>query len=171
MVEATNKLKVGDPSDKATDIGPMIGEAEAIRVENWVNEAISEGAKLQIGGERKGVFYHPTILTNVNRNMKVCKNEVFGPVVAIEKYNDENEVIDKVNDSEYGLQAGLFTNNLQFILNAMDNIEVGGLIINDTSGYRVDHMPYGGVKNSGNSKEGPKYAIEEMTEEKLIVFK
>lgn len=171
MVEATDNLKIGDPSDKTTDIGPMIGEGETIRVENWVNEAISEGAKVQIGGKRKGVFYHPTILTNVNRDMKVCKNEVFGPVVAIEKYNDKNEVIDKVNDSEYGLQVGLFTNNLEFVLNAMDNIEVGGLIINDTSGYRVDHMPYGGVKNSGNSKEGPKYAIEEMTEEKLIVFK
>ncbi|MFD1068079.1 aldehyde dehydrogenase family protein [Oceanobacillus locisalsi] len=170
MIEATKALKVGDPADASTNIGPMIAEKEAIRVENWVNEAVSQGAKLQAGGKREGVFYQPTILTNVDPEMKVCRNEVFGPVVAVDTYREEDEVIEKVNDSEYGLQAGLFTNDLRFAMKAAEKIEVGGLIINDTSGYRVDHMPYGGVKKSGTGKEGPKYAMEEMTEEKLIVF-
>lgn len=170
MIEATKALKVGDPADASTNIGPMIAEKEAIRVENWVDEAVSQGAKLQVGGKREGVFYQPTILTNVDQEMKVCRNEVFGPVVAVDTYREEDEVIEKVNDSEYGLQAGLFTNNLSFVMKAAEKIEVGGLIINDTSGYRVDHMPYGGVKKSGTGKEGPKYAMEEMTEEKLIVF-
>lgn len=170
MIETTKALKVGDPADASTNIGPMIAEKEAIRVENWVDEAISQGAKLQVGGKRDGVFYQPTILTNVNQEMKVCRNEVFGPVVAVDTYHDEDEVIEKVNDSEYGLQAGLFTNDLSFVMKAAEQIEVGGLIINDTSGYRVDHMPYGGVKKSGTGKEGPKYAMKEMTEEKLIVF-
>ncbi|WP_080876392.1 aldehyde dehydrogenase family protein [Oceanobacillus timonensis] len=170
MIEATNALKVGDPADASTNIGPMIAEKEAIRVEDWVNEAVRQGAKLQAGGKREGVFYQPTILTNVDRDMKVCRNEVFGPVVAVDTYQEEDEVIAKVNDSEYGLQAGLFTNDLRFAMKAAEKIEVGGLIINDTSGYRVDHMPYGGVKKSGTGKEGPKYAMEEMTEEKLIVF-
>lgn len=170
MIEATKALKVGDPADASTNIGPMISEKEAIRVENWVDEAVSQGAKLQVGGKREDVFYQPTILTNVDQEMKVCRNEVFGPVVAVDTYREEDEVIAKVNDSEYGLQAGLFTNDLSFVMKAAEKIEVGGLIINDTSGYRVDHMPYGGVKKSGTGKEGPKYAMEEMTEEKLIVF-
>ena len=170
MIKATKALKVGDPADASTNIGPMIAEKEAIRVENWVDEAVSQGAKVQVGGKREGVFYQPTILTNIDQDMKVCREEVFGPVVAVDTYSDEDEVIDRVNDSEYGLQAGLFTNDLRFVMKAAEKIEVGGLIINDTSGYRVDHMPYGGVKKSGTGKEGPKYAIEEMTEEKLIVF-
>jgi acyl-CoA reductase-like NAD-dependent aldehyde dehydrogenase len=102
--------------------------------------------------------------------MKVCRKEVFGPVVSVAGYNDVNEVIARVNDSDYGLQAGLFTNDLKFAMKAAREIEVGGLIVNDASAYRVDHMPYGGVKNSGTGKEGPKYAIEEMTEEKIIVM-
>ncbi len=170
MIKAAKALKVGDPADASTNIGPMIAAKEAIRVENWVDEAISQGAQLQVGGKRDGVFYQPTILTNVDQEMKVCRNEVFGPVVAVDTYREEDEVIEKVNNSEYGLQAGLFTNDLSFAMKAAEKIEVGGLIINDTSGYRVDHMPYGGVKKSGTGKEGPKYAMEEMTEEKLIVF-
>ena len=170
VVQATENIKHGDPLEPSTQMGPMIAEQEAIRVENWVNEAVQQGAAVQTGGERDGVFYKPTILTNINEDMKVCRQEVFGPVVAVSTYRDEDEVINKVNDSDYGLQAGLFTNNLTFALKAMEEIHVGGLIVNDTSGYRVDHMPYGGVKKSGTGKEGPKYAIEEMTEEKIIVF-
>jgi acyl-CoA reductase-like NAD-dependent aldehyde dehydrogenase len=170
MKLATNSLVVGDPKDSATNVGPMIAEKEAIRVEEWVNEAVSEGAKVETGGKREGVFYEPTILSNVNDNMRVCREEVFGPVVAVDTYRDEDEVIRRVNDSDYGLQAGLFTNNLAFAMKAANSIEVGGLIINDTSGYRVDQMPYGGVKQSGTGKEGPKYAIEEMTEERIVVF-
>ncbi|MFC0471468.1 aldehyde dehydrogenase family protein [Halalkalibacter kiskunsagensis] len=170
MKTATNALVVGDPKDPATNVGPMIAEKEAMRVEEWVNEAVFQGAKVETGGKRDGVFYAPTILSNVNDDMKVCREEVFGPVVAVDTYRDEDEVISRVNDSDYGLQAGLFTNNLAFAMKAANLIEVGGLIINDTSGYRVDQMPYGGVKQSGTGKEGPKYAIEEMTEERIIVF-
>ncbi len=170
MKDVTNSFVVGDPKNEATNIGPMIAEKEAVRVENWVNEAIKEGANVETGGKRNGVFYEPTILSNVNDDMKVCREEVFGPVVAVSTYNDVDDVIARVNDSEYGLQAGLFTNDLAFAMKAANQIEVGGLIINDTSGYRVDHMPYGGVKKSGSGKEGPKYAIEEMTEERIVVF-
>ncbi|MBN8210494.1 aldehyde dehydrogenase family protein [Bacillus sp. NTK071] len=170
MKEVTEGLVVGDPMDASTAIGPMIAEREAIRVESWVNEAVEQGASVETGGKRDGVFYYPTILTNVTDEMKVCRQEVFGPVVAVSSYRSEDEVIARVNDSEYGLQAGLFTNDLAFTLKAINEIHVGGLMINDTSGYRVDHMPYGGVKKSGTGKEGPRYAIEEMTEEKIIVF-
>ncbi|TDL31183.1 aldehyde dehydrogenase family protein [Jeotgalibacillus sp. S-D1] len=170
VCEATEQIKLGDPLNEDTQMGPMISEEEAVRVEQWVNEAVDAGAKVVAGGAREGVFYQPTILTNVNDDMKVCRQEVFGPVVAIDTYSKEDEVISRVNDSDYGLQAGLFTNNLSFVMKAMDEIHVGGLMVNDTSGYRVDHMPYGGVKKSGTGKEGPRYAIEEMTEEKIIVL-
>jgi len=170
LKEKTENLVVGDPLDELTDIGPMIRLREAERVENWVNEAVEQGAVIVLGGKRDGALYEPTILTNVNDDMKVCRQEVFGPVVSVATYKEIDEVIAKVNDSDYGLQAGLFTNDLQFAMKAAREIEVGGLIINDASAYRVDHMPYGGVKNSGNGKEGPKYAIEEMTEERIIVL-
>lgn len=170
LKEKTEKLVVGNPMDEQTDIGPMIRLKEAERVEEWVKEAVEEGAKIELGGKRDGAFYLPTILTNVNDEMKVCRQEVFGPVVAIAQYDEIDEVISKVNDSDYGLQAGLFTNDLQFAMKAAREIEVGGLIVNDASAYRVDHMPYGGVKKSGNGKEGPRYAIEEMTEERIIVL-
>jgi acyl-CoA reductase-like NAD-dependent aldehyde dehydrogenase len=170
LKENTEKLVVGDPSSEATDIGPMIRLREAERVENWVGEAVEQGAVIALGGKRDGALYEPTILTNVHDDMKVCRQEVFGPVVSVATYQEIDEVIAKVNDSDYGLQAGLFTNDLQFAMKAAREIEVGGLIVNDASAYRVDHMPYGGVKNSGNGKEGPKYAIEEMTEERIIVL-
>lgn len=170
LKENTEKLVVGDPSSEATDIGPMIRLREAERVESWVGEAVEQGAVIALGGKRDGALYEPTILTNVHDDMKVCRQEVFGPVVSVATYQEIDEVIAKVNDSDYGLQAGLFTNDLQFAMKAAREIEVGGLIINDASAYRVDHMPYGGVKNSGNGKEGPKYAIEEMTEERIIVL-
>ncbi|OAS88154.1 MULTISPECIES: aldehyde dehydrogenase family protein [Metabacillus] len=170
LKQKTEKLVVGDPSDESTDIGPMIRIGEAERVESWVNEAVEQGATIALGGKRNGALYEPTILTHVNDDMKVCRQEVFGPVVSVATYKEKDEVIAKVNDSDYGLQAGLFTNDLQFAMKASREIEVGGLIVNDASAYRVDHMPYGGVKNSGNGKEGPKYAIEEMTEERIIVL-
>lgn len=170
LKERTEQFVVGNPHDKQTDIGPMISLKEAERVEGWVQEAIDQGASLISGGKRDGALYYPTILTDIKPEMKVCRQEVFGPVVSIDTYQEIDEVIHKVNDSEYGLQAGLFTNDLAFAMKAAKEIEVGGLIINDASAYRVDHMPYGGVKNSGTGKEGPSYAIEEMTEEKLIVI-
>ncbi|MFD9625792.1 aldehyde dehydrogenase family protein [Peribacillus muralis] len=170
LIEKTEEIVVGNPMDEKTDIGPMIRLTEAERVEAWVKEAVEQGARIKVGGKREGAFYWPTILTNVNDDMKVCRQEVFGPVVSIATYEEIDEVIAKVNDSDYGLQAGLFTNDLQVAMKAAREIEVGGLIVNDASAYRVDHMPYGGVKKSGNGKEGPKYAIEEMTEERIIVL-
>ncbi|MBT2692569.1 aldehyde dehydrogenase family protein [Bacillus sp. ISL-55] len=170
LKEKTEGLKVGDPFDPETNVGPMIRLEEAERVEAWVNEAVEMGAEILVGGKRDGAFYSPTILTNTHSDMKICRQEVFGPVISIEKYSSEEEVIEKVNDSDYGLQAGLFTTNLGFAMKAAKQIEVGGLIVNDASAYRVDHMPYGGVKRSGTGKEGPKYAIEEMTEERIIVL-
>jgi acyl-CoA reductase-like NAD-dependent aldehyde dehydrogenase len=170
LKDKTEQLQSGNPLDETTDIGPMIRQAEAERVEEWVNEAVSDGAALVTGGRRNGAFYEPTILSDVKREMKVCKQEVFGPVVGIDTYATIDEVIEQVNDSDYGLQAGLFTNDLAFAMKAAKEIEVGGLIVNDASAYRVDHMPYGGVKKSGTGKEGPRYAIEEMTEERIIVL-
>ncbi|MDZ5711396.1 aldehyde dehydrogenase family protein [Jeotgalibacillus haloalkalitolerans] len=168
--EKTEQLVTGDPFDDQTDVGPLIRLSEAERVEEWINEALHEGAELVTGGKRDGAYVQPTILKNVTSSMKVCKKEVFGPVFSIETYDDENEVIKKVNDSDYGLQAGLFTSSLSFAMKAAKKIHVGGVIVNDASMYRADHMPYGGVKMSGSGKEGPKYAIEEMMEEKIIVF-
>ncbi|AOH54646.1 aldehyde dehydrogenase [Peribacillus muralis] len=170
LIEKTARFVVGNPLDEKTDIGPMIRLTEAERVDAWVKEAVEQGAQVEVGGKREGAFYVPTILTNVKDDMKVCRQEVFGPVVSIATYEEIDEVIAKVNDSDYGLQAGLFTNDLQLAMKAAREIEVGGLIVNDASAYRVDHMPYGGVKKSGNGKEGPKYAIEEMTEERIIVL-
>lgn len=170
LIEKTEEFVVGNPLDEKTDIGPMIRLTEAERVEAWVKEAVEQGARIEVGGKRDGAFYLPTILTNVKDDMKVCRQEVFGPIVSIATYEEIDEVIAKVNDSDYGLQAGLFTNDLQLAMKAAREIEVGGLIVNDASAYRVDHMPYGGVKKSGNGKEGPKYAIEEMTEERIIVL-
>ncbi|MBN8251838.1 aldehyde dehydrogenase family protein [Priestia flexa] len=170
LKEKTQQLVVGNPMSEETDIGPMIRLKEVERVDAWVQEAKSQGAIIEVGGKANGSFYAPTILTNVKDNMKVCRQEIFGPVVAVAIYTEIDEVIARVNDSEYGLQAGLFTNDLSFAMKAAREIEVGGLIVNDASAYRVDHMPYGGVKNSGSGKEGPKYAIEEMTEERIIVL-
>lgn len=170
LIEKTEEFVVGNPLDEKTDIGPMIRLTEAERVEAWVKEAVEQGARIEVGGKRDGAFYLPTILTNVKDDMKVCRQEVFGPIVSIATYEEIDEVIAKVNDSDYGLQAGLFTNDLQLAMKAAREIEVGGLIVNDASAYRVDHMPYGGVKKSGNGKEGPKYAMEEMTEERIIVL-
>ncbi|SFO94758.1 aldehyde dehydrogenase family protein [Salibacterium halotolerans] len=170
LKQETESLKTGDPSEETTDVGPMISEEEAVRIEQWVAEAAAHGAEIQTGGKRHGPVYEPTVLTNIQDDMKVCKEEAFGPIVAVDAYTTTDEVTARVNDSDYGLQAGVFTNSLEFAMKASEEMEVGGLIINDTPGYRVDHMPYGGVKKSGNGKEGPKYAIEEMTEERLVVL-
>ncbi|MBM7554451.1 aldehyde dehydrogenase family protein [Thalassobacillus pellis] len=168
--QKTEALRIGDPFDEQTDIGPMIDIQEAQRVEEWVNEAVNEGANLITGGVREGALFTPTVLEKVEPAMKVSCEEVFGPVIAISSYTEIDEVLDRINDSKYGLQAGVFTNDLNLAMKAARKIEVGGVIINDTSAYRVDQMPYGGVKDSGNGKEGPAYAIEEMTEERLIVL-
>ncbi len=164
-------LKVGDPLDAATDIGPMISEKEAIRAEEWIKEAAAEGAAILTGGTRRGAFLEPTILTNVKPQMKCSCSEVFAPVFSIVPYNTLDEAIAMANDSCYGLQAGVFTNSLDVATRCAEELEAGGVIINDVSTFRADLMPYGGWKQSGIGKEGPKYVIEEMTKEKIIVIK
>ena len=170
FIEETKNVKCGDPFDENVIVGPMITEKDAIRTEDWVNEAINNGAELLIGGKRKGEFYKPTILTNTTPEMKVNAQEIFAPVVTIEKINDFEEGIKCVNNSQYGLQAGVFTNNLRNAIFAFENLLVGGVMINDYPTFRVDNMPYGGVKESGFGREGLRYAIEEMTELRLAVF-
>lgn len=169
FIEGTEKLKFGAPDGPSTDISVMIDEENAIRVESWVKDAVKGGAKILFGGKRKGTYFEPTIITNTRNEMKVCSLEVFGPVVTVEKYKDFNEAVQNVNNSEYGLQAGVFTNAINEMNQAFNELEVGGVIINDVPTFRVDHMPYGGIKNSGFGREGVKYAISEMLEPKLLV--
>ncbi|MCK4639850.1 MAG: aldehyde dehydrogenase family protein, partial [Candidatus Marinimicrobia bacterium] len=171
LVKMAESFKLGDPLDENTDIGPMISEDEAKRVESWVAEAVSDGARVLTGGKREGSVYHPTIIENTKAGMKVNCLEVFAPVITVTPYQDFGEAVKAVNDSKYGLQAGVFTKDIDRIRYAFENIEVGGVIIGDVPTYRIDHMPYGGVKESGNAREGVRYAIEEMTEPRLMVFK
>lgn len=163
------ELIIGDPMNPSTDISSMIDFENAIRVEDWVNEAIRNGAKKLIGGERKGSYFEPTVLTNTKRSMKVCNSEVFGPVVVLEPYSSLSDAIAEINSSEYGLQAGIFTNSIDEQNTAFSKIKTGAVIINDTPTFRVDHMPYGGIKKSGFGREGVKYSILDMLEPRLLV--
>jgi glyceraldehyde-3-phosphate dehydrogenase (NADP+) len=169
MAEQTRILKIGDPLDPSTDISAMIDEGNALRVEEWVNEAINGGARIIAGGKRKGSIFEPTIITGSRPEMKVCSHEVFGPVVVVEPYSHFEEAIDAINDSPFGLQAGVFTNQIDEEIFAFNNLKVGGVIINDVPTFRVDHMPYGGIKESGLGREGVKYAIHDMMEPRLLV--
>ena len=171
LVTATQKLKSGDPKQEDTFIGPLISEDEAVRVEQWVQEAIEAGATLLCGGNRQGVMMEATLLENAPRETKVCAREIFGPVAVLSAFDDFEAVLDQVNDSEYGLQAGIFTRDLYRAQLAWDRLEVGGVIIGDVPSWRVDHMPYGGVKNSGFGREGVRFAMEEMTEIRLMVVR
>jgi acyl-CoA reductase-like NAD-dependent aldehyde dehydrogenase len=163
------KLVIGDPADPETELGVMIDEANAKRVESWVNEAIAGGAHVLCGRTRDGSFYPATVLTGTKKEMKVNCEEVFGPVVVIEPYDTFDEAIRMINDTRFGLQAGVFTNDIGEMDNAFNNIHVGGVILNDVPTFRVDHMPYGGVKDSGQGREGVKYAIMDMMEAKVLV--
>jgi len=170
LVEGVKKLKAGDPLDESTDVGPLIRESDAIRTTNWIEEAVRGGARLLCGGGRKGLVVEPTVLTGTKPDMKVNCQEVFGPVVTVEPYRDFDEALRRVNHSSFGLQAGLFTRDAKLLFQAYEELEVGGLIAGDVPSFRVDHMPYGGVKDSGLGREGLRYAIEEMTEPKLLVM-
>jgi len=163
-------LRSGDPLDASNHLGPMIDEDNLKRVEAWVNEARAAGAKVLTGGKRNNTFYEPTVILDATPQMKVSCMEVFAPVVTIAKIHDFKDGLNAVNDSRYGLQTGVFTNNLKHAFTAFESLEVGGVIINDVPAYRVDHMPYGGVKMSGFGREGIKYAIEEMTEIRLMAL-
>jgi glyceraldehyde-3-phosphate dehydrogenase (NADP+) len=162
-------LKIGDPLDESTDVGPMINEKEAQRVEEWVAEAKKGGARTLLGGERQGALYPPTVLTDVKRDMKVSCQEVFAPLVTIGRYTDFDDAVKQVNDSDFGLQAGVFTRDLALTMRAYEALEVGGVVVGDAPTFRIDPMPYGGVKDSGLGREGARYALEEMTERKLLV--
>ena len=171
LVSAVEQLEVGDPLDDKTDLGPMIDAGEAERIDDWVREAVTAGARVLTGGTRVGpASYAPTVLTDVPRDAKVCSQEVFAPLVVLERFTSIDEAVTEVNRSNYGLQAGIFTADLEHALRAFDEIEVGGVMVNDVPTYRIDNMPYGGVKDSGLGREGPKYTIEEMTEPRLLVI-
>jgi acyl-CoA reductase-like NAD-dependent aldehyde dehydrogenase len=170
LVEQIGSMKIGDPLDEATDLGPMIDDKAAQRTEEWVNQAVQEGAHVVIGGKAEGRFFQPTVLTDARRSSFVCSREAFAPLVNLFPFDDFEEALTEVNDSIYGLQAGVFTANLEHALHAFETLEVGSVIINDIPTYRIDHMPYGGVKDSGLSREGLRYAIEDMTEPRLMVI-
>lgn len=170
VVSTTESLKVGNPEDPSTDVGPMISESEAKRADQWIQEAVEQGAKIAVGGKREGSVLQPTVLTNVTSTMKVVCEEVFAPVISILIYNDIDEAFAQANDSNMGLQVGLFTSNIGLAMHAAQELQFGGVIINNVSTYRTDVMPYGGVKDSGVGKEGPHYAVEEMTDERLVVI-
>ncbi|MFN8661870.1 MAG: aldehyde dehydrogenase family protein [Thermomicrobiales bacterium] len=170
LVTAVNSIKLGDPLDRTTDLGPMIDRKSLLRTKNWVEDAAKDGAKILAGGEDTEGFFKPTVIENPSPESFVCSKEAFAPLVTIFPVKSFGEAVRKVNDSEYGLQAGVFTNNLEKALVAFENIEAGGVVINDVPTYRIDHMPYGGVKASGLGREGIKYAIEDMTEPRLMVF-
>lgn len=170
FVEATKKQVVGDPVDPKSDVGPMISELEAERAKSWVEEAVDAGARVLVGGTRKGALFEPTVLVNVKPDMKVMQDEVFAPVVSLIPFEDFEEAVAEVNHSRYGLQAGVFTKDLAHATLAIRKINVGGVMINDYPTFRVDQMPYGGNKQSGLGREGLKYAIEEMTNPRMVVI-
>ncbi|WP_204501989.1 aldehyde dehydrogenase family protein [Aquibacillus albus] len=170
-INQTNALKIGDPLNEETDIGPMINEESAERAKLWIDDAVEKGAKVEAGGDRKGTILSPTIMTNVDENMKIIAQEVFAPIVSVIPFDTEDEVIHYSNNSIYGLQAGVFTKDIDRALRVADKLEMGGVWINEISTYRQDNHPYGGVKQSGIGKEGVKYAIEDMTEMKFIGIK
>jgi glyceraldehyde-3-phosphate dehydrogenase (NADP+) len=170
LLAGVRKLHVGDPLNEATDVGPMISEEAARRAASWIEEAVAGGAKLHAGGKREGAVLQPAVLTNVRAEMKVSCEEVFAPVVIIESYDEFGDAIRRVNDSPFGLQAGVFTRDSKLLFSAFENLEVGGVIVGDMSAFRIDHMPYGGVKDSGIGREGLRYAIEEMTEPRILVL-
>lgn len=171
LVARVSALRVGDPLDPATDVGPMIDEGEADRIDTWVSEAVLGGARILTGGTRLGgALYAPTVLAGVPADARVCVQEVFAPLVSLFPVRSFEEALVEVNRSGYGLQAGVFTSDLEHTLLAFDRIEAGGVIVNDVPTWRIDHMPYGGVKDSGLGREGPRYTIEEMTEPRLLVI-
>lgn len=170
MVEEVRKLKLGDPLDPATDVGTLINEAAARRVESWVEEAMAAGARLMVGGKRNGAQFAPTVLAEVQPSMKIVCDEVFGPVVSVRRFDDLEAVFDEISNSRFGLQCGIFTRALPTAIRAVRRLRTGAVIINGTSSWRTDQLAYGGVKDSGIGREGPRYAIRDMTEERLMLF-
>ncbi|MEU7292910.1 aldehyde dehydrogenase family protein [Streptomyces exfoliatus] len=170
IVAAVEAQVTGDPSDAATDVGPLVDEAAAKRVESWVDEAVAAGAKLLAGGKREGATYAPTVLADLPADVTLARAEVFGPVLTLAKVDGEAEAFAAVNDSDFGLQAGVFTHDLQTAFRAHRALEVGGVIVGDVPSYRADQMPYGGAKRSGVGREGVKFAMDDYTYERVLVL-
>jgi glyceraldehyde-3-phosphate dehydrogenase (NADP+) len=170
FVAAARGLKVGDPLDRSTDIGPLIDERTAARLTTWIDEAIAAGGEIVLRGELDGNFLSPTVLANVPASAQICREEAFGPVAILSRFSDFAAVLDAVNDSRFGLQAGIFTNDLDHAWTAFQQLHVGNVIVNDGPTYRVDNMPFGGVKDSGLGREGLRWAIEDMTEPRTMVI-
>jgi glyceraldehyde-3-phosphate dehydrogenase (NADP+) len=168
LVRRVETLAVGDPLDEATDVGPVIDRSNAERIEEWLEEAKAAGATVLTGGERDGNLWRPTVVENAPEQVRLSCEEVFAPFVGLHRFADVQDAIDAAGHGKFGLQAGIFTNDMRVVEDAFDRIEVGGLMVNDVSSFRIDHMPYGGVKSSGFGREGLRYAIEEMTELKLL---
>ncbi len=171
FLAATAALKVGNPVDRDCDVGPMIDEAEAIRAQAWIAEAVAGGARVLAGGRREGAMLEPTVLCDVTPTMKVVCQEAFAPLVCLVPYDDFEDALAAMDDSEYGLQAGVWTNDLRKAFRAIERLDCGGVMINDTSIFRVDHMPYGGNRRSGLGREGVRFAVEEMTHVKMVVIR
>lgn len=171
LKDKIEQLKIGDPAQESTQLGPMITEEAAIRAEDWINEAVADGATIRTGGNRNGTFLKPTIIENVKPSMNVVCMEVFAPIVVMIPFEDEKSVVEQANDTEYGLQAGVFTSDINRAFKIADQLEMGGVWINEVSVRRYDHIPYGGVKQSGIGKEGIRYAIEGMSDLKFIGVK
>lgn len=171
FVSQTKQIKTGNKKDEQTDMGPLINEQEAKRVEKWVNEAVADGAEILVGGTRDGAFYEPTVLANVSPNAQIAKEEVFGPVVILARTSDLADAIEQANNVNYGLQAGIFTQDIKQAFTAVHSLKVGGVLINDSSDYRIDGMPFGGVKGSGLGREGVRFSVQDMVEPKVVQFK
>ena len=171
LVQKTKQLKMGDPKHEDTFIGPVISDADGERLKNWIDQAVAAGGKLLCGGGREGNMVEATLLENVPEDQPICIEEAFGPVAVLSRFRDFSDAIRQVNDSVFGLQAGVFTRDLYKMLQAWDELEVGGVIIGDVPSWRVDNMPYGGVKDSGLGREGIRYAIDDMTEIRLLVIR
>jgi acyl-CoA reductase-like NAD-dependent aldehyde dehydrogenase len=171
LVTAAAALRMGDPKDPEIFIGPMISEAEAARLESWIAAALRAGGRLLVGGKRRGALHEATLLEDVPTDQEVVCREAFGPVAVLSRFRDFGAALRQVNDSEYGLQAGVFTRDLYQAQQAWNELEVGGVVIGDVPSWRVDHMPYGGVKQSGFGREGVRFAIEDMTEIRLLILR
>jgi aldehyde dehydrogenase (NAD+) len=170
LTKQVESLKYGDPMDPSVDVGPVIDMDNVARIDEWVQEAVSQGAQVLAGGKADGPFYVPTLLSDVRPEMKVCREEIFGPVVTMSPYETFEDALAMVNDSRFGLQAGVFTNDINRAFEAHRTLEVGGVIVNDMSAFRADQMPYGGSKDSGFGREGLRFAMEEMTEPRIMVL-
>lgn len=171
MIAATQAIVVGDPLHDETDVGPMIAQREAERIESWVQEAEAGGARRLVGGQRDGAVYYPTLLDKTTPSMKVMSQEVFAPVASLFTCSDFEQSLTEANATGFGLQASVFTRDIQRVLHAIRRLEFGGVIINDMPGFRVDHMPYGGNKQSGLGREGVRFAVEEMTNIQTVAIR